>query len=223
MNYEFLEFNLRRRRTNYFNLRDKMRQKRKIKDKLKQFNNFLNTYGLQFNNIEITSVNNNEFDLTIEQDIPEKQKAAICQTARDNALMSERSYKDFRRTVRPLANLATLAQCNAYKKKFNQVWPTSSVSDDMKKTYQGAFIEEPINKIQFVCQTFVERLVASDPTKNVENNTFNLLLCGDSLQITKTHLNLLNVCFTLINDGDLSHNGFYTLGKLLTDINLKFL
>jgi hypothetical protein len=212
MSYEFMEFNLRRQRVNYFNLRDKMRQKRKIKDKLKQFNNFLNTYGLQFNNIEITSLNSNIFELTIEQDIPETQKAAICQTARDNACMSERAYKDFRKTVKPLANLATLAECNAYKKKLNEVWATSAVSDDENKSYIGTFIDDPVQKIKFVCRTYIERIRKHDPEQNVENNTFNLLLCGDSLQLTKTHLNLLNFCFSLINDGDLSHNGLYTLG-----------
>ena len=215
MSYEFLDFNLKRKRINYFNLRDKFREKRKIKEKLRQFNNYLNTYGLKFSNIEITSKNeNNDFDLSIEEIIPEKKKAAICQTARDKASMSERSYKEFRNTIKPIANLATLAECNAYKKKLNIVWPIRSLSDDLNEneTYQGAFIDEPITKIKFVCQTFLEKLNAEDKKKKIENNTFNLLLCGDGLQITKTHLNLLNFCFTLINDGDLSHNGFYTLG-----------
>lgn len=48
--------------------------------------------------------------------------------------------------------------------------------------------------------------------KNYDNVVFEILLSGDSFNITKTHVNALNFTFSLINDKDLSHKGFYILG-----------
>ena len=51
MNHESIEISLRRGRVPYFNLNNKSTEKKRIKKKLIQFNNYLNTYGLSFNNI----------------------------------------------------------------------------------------------------------------------------------------------------------------------------
>ena len=45
-------------------------------------------------------------------------------------------------------------------------------------------------------------------------SVFNILLSDDSFNVTKTQINALNFTFSLLNDGDLSHNGFYVLGKI---------
>ena len=221
MNHESIELNLRKR-TPYFSLRDQLNEKRKIKKKLIQFNKFLNSYGLRFKTIDICPQLNqtNEFDLNITEDPTTVDKVAICQTARDVSLMSERAYLKFRETISPIAELPSLDKCNAFKKQINKIWPLSvdeTDEPDTEKIYNpsdsnkmGAFIGEPILKIKFVCQKYLEKL---KPPETVENNTFKIMICGDGLQITKTHLNMLNFCFTLLNDGDLSHKGFYTLGK----------
>ena len=219
MNHESIELNLRRR-TPYFNLRDQMNEKKKIKKKLLQFNKFLNSYGLEFKKIDIAQVNQaaGEFQLYIKQDVPTADAAAICQNARDVSLMSERSYVKFRQTISPIAHLPTLRKCNAYKKQMNQVWPLNTDESDQvnpddiyspnESNKMGASIAEPLKKIKFVCEKYLAKKRTQNPA-----NDFRIMLCGDGVQITKTHLSLANFCFTLMNDGDLSHKGFYTLGK----------
>jgi hypothetical protein len=229
MNHESIELNLRKR-TPYFNLRDQLNEKRKIKRKLIQFNNFLNSYGLRFKSIDICpqTSQTDDFDLNIRQDTETVDKAALCQTARDLSLMSERAYLKFRETISPIAELPSLDKCNAFKKQINQIWPISVDEADVRdpeKIYNpsdsnkmGAFIAEPVEKIKFVCQKYLEKM---KPPVIIEDNTFKIMICGDGLQITKTHLNLLNFCFTLLNKGDLSHKGFYTLGNNFTTKNLR--
>ena len=222
MNRETIELSLRRR-IPYFNLRDKQNEKIKIKKKLVQFNKFLNSYGLGFEKIEIKRMNpTNKFALDITEDIT-VNKAAICQMARDVALMSEQSYIKFRKKISPIAKLVSLKKCNAFKKQINQIWPLNieeSENPDADDIYNpsesnrmGASIAEPLEKIKFVCSKYLEKLASQTPPEMVVNNTFRLMICGDGVQITKTHLSLLNICFTLLNDGDLSHKGLYTLGN----------
>ena len=75
----------------------------------------------------------------------------------------------------------------------NQIWPIQTNS-------KGSFISNPIEKIKFVCQRFIQ----INSSEAVKDMTFKLLLCGDGVQITKTHINLLNFTFALLNDGDMS-------------------
>ena len=222
MNRETIELSLRRR-IPYFNLRDKQNEKIKIKKKLVQFDKFLNSYGLGFEKIEIKRMKPiNKFALDITEDITVNE-AAICQMARDVALMSEQSYIKFRKRISPIAKLVSLKKCNAFKKQINQIWPLNieeSENPDADDIYNpsesnrmGASIAEPLEKIKFVCSKYLEKLASQTPPEMVVNNTFRLMICGDGVQITKTHLSLLNICFTLLNDGDLSHKGLYTLGN----------
>ena len=204
MNHESIELNLRRR-IPYFHLLDQMKEKRKIKRKLAQFNRFLGSYGLNFKKIDICETEQNqiapEFEINIEQSFPVVDKAALCQTARDAGLISEKSYEKLRKTIKPFAKLSSIYKCREYKKKVNQIWPIQTNS-------KGSFISNPIEKIKFVCQRFIQ----INSSEAVKDMTFKLLLCGDGVQITKTHINLLNFTFALLNDGDMSLNGQYTLG-----------
>ena len=164
----------------------------------------------------------NKFALDITEDITVNE-AAICQMARDVALMSEQSYIKFRKRISPIAKLVSLKKCNAFKKQINQIWPLNieeSENPDADDIYNpsesnrmGASIAEPLEKIKFICSKYLEKLASQTPPEMVVNNTFRLMICGDGVQITKTHLSLLNICFTLLNDGDLSHKGLYTLGN----------
>ena len=56
MNNDSIELNLRRGKVPYFNLRNKLEQKIKIKKKLDQFNTYLNTFGLCFSKIDIVTI-----------------------------------------------------------------------------------------------------------------------------------------------------------------------
>ena len=42
---------------------------------------------------------------------------ANCHNAKDQACMSDKSYKEFRKTIRPAAKIVSLARCVDYKKK----------------------------------------------------------------------------------------------------------
>ena len=212
MNNDSIELNLRRGKVPYFNLRNKLEQKIKIKKKLDQFNTYLNTFGLCFSKIDIVTIQttnpSNKYKLDISQitDTPmDTQDDAVSQKAKDLAMMSEKSYKIFRKTLGPLSNLVSLRRCNVYKKKLNKLWA-------IKDNDLGSFIKEPINKIKYVCQRFIDRNITINPDFRIENNLFKILLSGDGINITKTHLSILNFTFSLLNDGDLSYKGFYTLG-----------
>ena len=223
MNHETIELSLRRR-IPYFDLRDKQNEKRKRKKKLIQFNKFLNSYNLGFESIEIKRMNpTQKFALNISQDLPTLDKAAICQTAKEIALMSEKSYLKFRSIISPITKLPSLKKCNAFKKQINQIWPLNTeetenpdpedIYNPSESNRMGASIAEPLEKIKFVCSKYLNKLTSQTPKGVVVNDTFKIMICGDGIQITKTHLNLLNICFTLLNDGDLSHKGLYTLGN----------
>ena len=154
MNYESIELTLRRR-IPYFDLKDKQNEKRKIKKKLIQFNKFLNSYNLGFESIEIKRMNpTQKFALNISQDLP------TLQTAKEIALMSEKSYLKFRSIISPITKLPSLKKCNAFKKRINQIWPLKieeTENPDPEDIYNpsepnrmGASIAEPLEKIKFV-------------------------------------------------------------------------
>ena len=115
--YDEIILNLRWGRTPFFNLNRKDNEKVKIKKKLEQFNVFLNTYGLSFKQIEISNFDNqNDFALNITENLIQNNIAAICQTARDEALMSEVAFNKFRKKIKHLAKLSSLTKCNRYKR-----------------------------------------------------------------------------------------------------------
>jgi hypothetical protein len=51
--------------------------------------------------------------------------------------------------------------------------------------------------------------------KSVMNNSFQILLCGDGTMISKTGFNVVNFSFNILNRKDYSHNGQFTLVKLI--------
>ena len=212
MTHDSIELNLRASRIPYFDLINKKHEKLKIKKKFLQFNRYLQTFGLCLKTIQISENDqSNDFKFEIEKKIEiidgpqtELELNAIFQNARDKACMSDRSYKTFRKAISPAAKIVSLARCISYKKKVDAFWP-------IEINEKGAFIAEPISKIKFVCAKYIERL--EDPN-TLKDKNFNILLSGDGLTLTKTHTNAFNFTFSLLNDGDMSHNGFYILGKI---------
>ena len=181
-----------------------------------QFNKYLKSYGLTFANIDVISTNTQitketDYSLNIEPDVKnedEASKAAICQTAKDVALMSDKSYQKFRNALSPFAKLCTLSECNTYKLRVNQFWR-------IQTNEMGSYLKDPIAKIKFVCQKYMEKLSKLKPPEEVKDKTFKILLSGDGVNLTRNQLNVLNFTFSLVNDGDLSLCGFYTLGKIV--------
>jgi len=71
--------------------------------------------------------------------------------------------------------------------------------------WNGAYIEDPILKIKSVCKNFLKQ-------NQPQQETFKILLCGDSLIISKTRISLLNFCFSLLNDQNRPYK--YILGNI---------
>ena len=134
---------------------------------------------------------------------------AVCQNAKDQACMSDKSYKEFRKKIKPAADIASLARCVEYKKKVDQFW-------HIQTNEKGAFIADPLSKIKFVCTKYLSLLENPQST-----HTFNILLSGDGFSLTKTHTNAFNFTFSLMNDGDLSYRGFYILGCFFNLYSIK--
>jgi hypothetical protein len=216
MPHDSIELNLRNDRIPYFDLINKPRTKNKFRKKLIQFNNYFLTFGICFDKISCKSVQYrvttdeaNDFEFSIQEKAKQEDiidNSKICQNARDKACMSNKAYKIFRETIQPIAKLASLESCVLYKKKVDSFW-------SIKTNTRGSFIAEPGDKISYICSKYIEQQDPAYCAKNIVNNTFNILICGDSFQLTKTHTNVLNITFCLLNDGDLSHNGFYILGR----------
>jgi hypothetical protein len=214
MPYESIDLNISKKRTLYFDLINKQHEKQKIRKKLTQFNRYLLSIGLCFSKIQVVSSKHknssnkdDDFVLIIEEKIyvEELEAAAICQNARDKACMSNKAYNIFRETIRPIANIVTLEMCLTYKNKVDNFWP-------IKGNSRGSFIADPSAKISYICSKYIKQQDMPYQAKNINNNTFNILLCGDGFQLTKTNISIFNFAFCLLNDGDQSHNGFYSLG-----------
>lgn len=206
MPYDSIDLNLRQGRTPYFNLIHKQTEKIKFRRKFTQFNNYLRTYGLNINKIEIdNNIQNQAHDFKL--DISERRAdinfASICQIARDKANISERKYKILRKHLMPIGKLASLAQCNQYKKALNEdYW---QVIDNSTSYYVFDILE----KITFVCKKFFNRLDSEDSKlcrQIKEKKKLDIMLCGDGIQFAKTRVNVLNFCFSIIDEKLLNFN-----------------
>jgi hypothetical protein len=177
-----------------------------LRKKLTQFNGYLKSYGLCFKNIEITNIEAVErFDLRIEKNMT-TNSVGICQAARDIAMISEASYNKFRSTIRPFSKLPSMLKCRTHRKIIDQHWPVKEFVSPMNSAdWNGAFIEDPILKIKSVCKNFLKQ-------NQPQQDTFKILLCGDSLIISKTRISLLNFCFSLLNDQNSTYK--YILGNI---------
>ena len=71
----------------------------------------------------------------------------------------------------------------------------------------GSYID-PFEKINFTIRKIYQKL-----NSVIENDTFNVHLSGDGMQLTKTKLNLINFTFKILNENNLSPNSIYTLGN----------
>ena len=204
MPIENIELNVRNGRTPYFNLikKKQLAQKRIFKEKLKQFNRFFKSHGLKFSKICLTKAEievDNDFEIQFEE--KNSNFSELCQRAKDEALMSKRAYNQFRKTIFPIAHLSSIKKCDYYKNSLNSFF-------SIKPNNLGHYIEEPLSKIKYVCEKFLEK-------NNYTEKIFNILLHGDGFSLTRTHTNLLNFCFSLIDDVEKSCKGVYTLGNIL--------
>ena len=149
-NYDEIILNMRWGRVPFFNLNHKENEKVNIRRKLQQFNTFLNSFGLSFKNIDMgRNVGPANFRLNIEDNNNVINRAELCQRAKDVAHMSDRSYNKLKRMLKPIVMLSSLEKCNIYKQRLNSFWPITNNA-------QGAFIENPKAKIQYVCEKYLD-------------------------------------------------------------------
>ena len=175
--YDCIDLNFRKNRANCFKLKRNENEKAKIKQKFFQFNAYLKTFGLSFTKIEVSyeyGKNDFKFDIIENTTATAENQASLCQTA----LMSERAYQRFRKTISSIAKLSSIRQCNAYKNQVNRFWA-------VKTNSMGYYVEEPITKIKYVCLKFLDKLTKLTPPQKVKDNTFFIQLSGDGVNIIK--------------------------------------
>jgi len=124
----------------------------------------------------------------------------IGQEARDKAMLSERGYSRMRRLLMRLQRviLPSIYYCNKAKNMMDIFYT-------VHKNIHGSYIS-PSEKFDFVLTKIYNKL-----DKKIQNDTFEIFLCGDGMQLTKTHTNTLNFAFKVINENE--STALYTLGN----------
>jgi len=197
MPYLSIDLNMKPGRLPYFNLIHKQTEKLKFKKHLTKYDTYLRTFGLGLDEVKIRKIDDNEenngsFKLDIIEERKSIDTASLCQKVRDIASVSEKSYTRLRKTLLPITKLASLKKCNMFKRKINEIWQLGYNS-------LRSYIKNPKIKIKSVCEQLIKRL-KTEEFYNLTNNTFNILLYGDGIQISKTHINIVNFCFSLIDE-----------------------
>lgn len=207
---EKMDLDIRNGRIPFFDLIKKKKSKSSFRNKFEMLNRYFKSHGLKLGKITLHKANMEDdikdFDITYVNNTTNISK--VCQTAKEECLLSEVTYNKFRKILAPYATLAPLSKLEKIKKRQNQVF-------EIQYNSYGHFIKEPIDKITYVCKNFLDKIRKEVPTKSVKDKIFNILISGDGFQLTRTHKNLLNFCFSLVNDGHYyykGHESFFTLG-----------
>ena len=112
--------------------------------------------------------------------------------------MSERKYEKVRR----VAQLPSYYHLKKIKKDIDSIFNINENS--------LGFYNEPIEKIKFVIERFIEK-------SQIENSeVINIKIGIDGLQLTKTHRQILNVTFTILNENKraTTSKGNYIIGMV---------
>ena len=215
-----IDLNLRKRER-FFDL-ELVGSKRRIKDQLgnmfSSINTYLNTFGLEFNKIELkefddetpedaNNVKNLKSKLIVNRqfEVNDARSAVISQKAKDLILMSEKHYKVFRFHVNQLPNveLPSLYQIRLQQEKINAKYTIHQNS--------LGFYVEPVEKIYFV----LSQLLKENIHIASRNNSFSLHLNGDGMRMSRTLINTLNFTFKVLEENNSGPTGQYLLGNLI--------
>jgi len=177
---------------------------------------FINSFGLTFHKIELkklvpgSTVTNMDLfyksvcSIKYDYDFENQEKidhGFIGQELRDNGTISEKAYCRMRRLLMRLQKivLPSLYYCNKAKSIMDIFYT-------VHKNKYGSYIS-PAEKFDFVLKKIYNKL-----DKKIKNDTFEIFLSGDGMQLTRTHTNTLNFTFKVLNENDSS--ALYTLGNL---------
>ena len=197
-----------RKRNNFHTLHRDTRTRliRKFHEQFANFNQYLNSFGLNLHKIELKSLTTDETDYKIKyiNNTAVKNKdnlALIVQRARDRSNMSGKNYIRLKKALTqiPYFKMPGLNKIDEIKIKMNKFF-------EIKINDFGAYVNVE-EKIQFILSKIYLKL-----NKTIENDTFHLRFAGDGAMITKTRLTLMNFTFTVLNEKKYSADANYLLG-----------
>lgn len=196
-----------RKRNNFHTLhRDsRTRLMRTFEKGFKNYNKYLNCFGLNLHKIEIKPITaDSSFQLKHIDNTNNNDKEEIAltiQKAKDKINISGKSYIQLKKIFKqiPNVNLPGLNQIDLIKEKMNKFF-------EINQNENGAYLNVR-EKIHFILNKIYIK-----SNKKVENNTFHLRFAGDSAMITKTRLILMNFTFCVLNSKKCNAESNYILG-----------
>jgi hypothetical protein len=173
---------------------------------------FCNNLGLKVTELKLTPNDDNVRDIptvvTVSPiNVSEDAKIFRWTVAKDLTNMSCLKYRLIRKIFKSL-NFGNIPGWKKVMKKQHEINDLFKLEEPNQK----GFYYEPSKKIQFVCEKF---LLKNEEFLNSGDRTFKIKLSADSMNLSKKHLNILNITFNLLNDKKkaMSVFGTYILGK----------
>jgi hypothetical protein len=175
---------------------------------------FISSIGLEFHKIELKKLTSGSTVTNFEsfynsvcsikytyglENLEKIDHGFIGQEVKDISMLSEKAYSRMRRSLmRQKIVLPSLYYCNKAKSIMDIFYT-------VHKNKYGSYIS-PAEKFDFVLRKIYNKL-----EKKIKNDTFEIFLSGDGMQLTRTHTNTLNFTFKVINEND--STALYTLGN----------
>ena len=187
------------------------KNKKSIENRIQSVQNYCHELGLDIANVTIMKCNQKNQDVEHKPVInyiarPSNSEEASndrvlkALKAKDLSNLSDRGYSLFLKSFEGDFLLPSLGEIFQFKQELKKLFP---IEDNLL----GVF-NKPKEKIIFVCSIFLEK------NGYFENDEIILKLSGDSLNITRTGIHLLNFVFAIIDDREkpMSVDGNYMLG-----------
>jgi hypothetical protein len=195
------------------------KNKKAIESRIQNVQNYCHGLGLEITNLTIMKYDQNNLEKKEKpiinyigrqnNDATSNNTLLKALKAKDLSNLSDRGYNLFLKSFEGEINMPSISELFQYKKELNRLFPVES-------NLLGVY-NKPKEKIQFVCSKFIEKYGF------FENNQIILKLSGDSLNITRTGIHLLNFTFAIIDEREnpMSVDGNYLLGLVILHKDLK--
>ena len=182
----------------------KTRLMKTFEKSLKNYDLYLNCFGLSLHTIEIEPITESGFQLKHADNtinIEKEDIALTVQKARDQINISGKSYLHLKKVFTKIPNvrLPGLTRVDQIKLKMNKFF-------EVIQSESGAFVNVQ-EKIQFILNK-----IYLTSNKKIENNTFHLRFAGDGAMITKTRIIIMNFTFCVLNQKRSNAESNYILG-----------
>ena len=183
------------------------RNKREIEERIQDVQTFCHRLGLEIANVTImrlTDISNKPVINFINEKNDQKElkskRAMKALQAKDQSNLSDLGYNRFLQNFKYEIDFPTLEDLKEKRKALRNFF-------QIEHNALGVYIK-PLNKLRFVCENYIKYYGP------VYENTFNIKLHGDSINVSKTGIKLLIFAFSLIEIGErpMSVEGNYILG-----------